>query len=107
MALIEIDTLTDGTAAYDERLELEGVEYILTFLWNVRRERWSFSITGLDGAAILTGATVSLGVPLNRRAVAGPPGLFVAVSLSENDDPPGLTDLGGRVSLLYVESEDS
>lgn len=105
MATLQIPTLTDGTTAYDERVELDGVEYLLTFLWNTRRERWSFSINGLDGADILTGQTVSLQVPLNRRAVGGPPGAFVAVSLTDNLDPPGLTELGERVVLLYIEAE--
>lgn len=104
MATLLIPTLTDGTQTYDHRAEIEGVEYILTFAWNARRDRWAFSITGLDGVPVLTGQTVSIGVPLNRRAVNGPPGVFMAVTVSADVEPPGLTELGGRVSLLYIEA---
>lgn len=104
--MIEIDTLTDGTTAYDQRTELDGVEYLLTFRWNDRRQRWAFSINGLDGSDILTGATVSLFIPLNRRAVAGPPGVFLALPESDTTDPPGLLELGARVKLLYLDVDD-
>ncbi len=107
MATLEVQTLTDGTLTYDHRAIIEGVEYLLTFQWNARRERWAFSINGLDAAPILTGQTVSLGIPLNRRAVGGPPGVFIAVSTSDNLEPPALTELGGRVRLLYVEAADA
>ncbi len=106
LAILEIPTLTDGSLTYDERVELDGVEYVLTFAWNARRERWAFSVNGLDGADILTGQTVSLGIILNRRAVAGPPGVFMAVSTSDDVAPPGLTDLGGRVRLLYLDASE-
>ncbi len=102
---IEIPTLTDGTTAYDQRVELDGEEWLLTFRWNPRIDRWFFSITGLDGVPRLTGAAVSLNIPLNRRAVSGPPGTFIALSES-GDDPPGLLDLGGRVKVYYVEKSD-
>jgi hypothetical protein len=50
--MIIIDTLTDGTVAYDQRTELDGEEYLLSFRWNERRARWAFSIAGLDGMGI-------------------------------------------------------
>lgn len=103
--MILIDTLTDGTTAYDQRVELDGEEWLLSFRWNSRIDRWFFSIDGLDGVPRLTGAAVSLAVPLNRRSVNGPPGVFVATSES-GDDPPGLLDLGGRVKLYYVEEAE-
>lgn len=103
MAILEIPTLTDGTTAYDQRVELDGEEWLVSFRWNSRVDRWFFSIDGLDGVPRLTGAAVSLDIPLNRRAVSGPPGQFFAISES-GDDPPGLLDLGGRVKLFYVEA---
>lgn len=103
MATLEIPTLTDGTLAYDQTVELEGVTYRFAFRFNVRRECWTFSIRGLDDTPILTGQVVSLSIPLNRRAVGGPPGRLFAISTA-GDEPPGLLDLGGRVRLVYVES---
>ena len=54
MAILQVKTLTDGTTAYDHRATIEGTEYLLTFLWNDRRERWAFSIAALDGTPIIT-----------------------------------------------------
>jgi len=101
----EINTLTDGTTAYDQRTELDGEEWLLTFRWNSRIDRWFLSITALDGTPVLTGVQVGLDVPLNRRAVGGPPGPIFATSFS-GDDPPGLLDLGDRVRLFYLEAAD-
>lgn len=106
MAVLEIPTLTDGTEAYDQRTELDGTEYVLTFKFNRRRERWVMSIDTPGGVPILTGQTVSLGIPLNRRQVAGPPGILLAVSENGDLTPPGLTDLGGRVKLLYADAAE-
>lgn len=103
--MILIDTLTDGTTAYDQRVELDGEEWLISFRWNSRIDRWFFSIDGLDGVPRLTGAAVSLNVPLSRRAVNGPLGEFIALSES-GDDPPGLLDLGARVKLYYLEAAD-
>jgi hypothetical protein len=102
--MIIIDTLTDGTVAYDQRTELDGEEYLLSFRWNERRARWAFSIAGLDGTGILTGQVVSLFVPLNRRAVGGPAGEFVAQPETDDHSPAGLLDLGARVKLVYLDA---
>jgi hypothetical protein len=98
-----IDTLTDGTQTYEQRTELDGQEYVLAFQWNDRRGLWAFGITGVDGTAHLTGQTVTLLVPLNRRAVGGPPGVFVAQPETDDHTPPGLLDLGARVKLVYLD----
>lgn len=105
MSLV-LPTLTDGTEAYDQRTQLEGVEYLFSFRYNLRRELWTFSIAALDGRAILTGQTVHVGVPLNRRAVRGPPGVFVAVSETNDLVPPMLHELGARVKLCYVPAAE-
>jgi len=97
-----LPTLTDGTEAYDQRTQLEGVEYLFSFRYNLRRELWTFSIAALDGAAILTGQTVHVGILLNRRAVQGPPGLFIAISETDDPSPPSLHELGARVKLCYL-----
>lgn len=106
MAIIEIPTLTDGTTAYDQRIELEGVEWLFSFQWNARVDRWFMSINALDGAPVLAGAGVPVGIRLNRRAVGGPPGDLIAVSETASLEPPGLLELGDRVRLYYVEAVD-
>lgn len=100
--MIRIDTLTDGTVAYEQRTELDGAEYLLAFQWNARRDRWALSITGLDGTDILTGQAIPLFTPLNRRAVGGPPGNLIAIPQTDDHAPAGLLDLGARVVLYYI-----
>jgi len=103
---LAIPTFTDGTEAYDQRTQLEGVEYLFQFRYNFRRELWTFSIQALDGTDILTGQTVHVNIPLNRRAVGGPPGLFLAISETDDLESPTLQELGDRVKLCYVTAAE-
>jgi hypothetical protein len=104
--MLVIPTLTDGTEAYDQRTQLEGVEYLFQFRYNFRRELWTFSLQALDGTDILTGQTVHVGIPLNRRAVGGPPGLFIAVSETDDIESPTFDELGARVKLVYLSAAE-
>lgn len=106
MSLLDIPTLTDGTEAYDQRTQLEGVEYLFAFRYNLRRELWTFSIEALDGTPILTGQTVHVGIPLNRRAVGGPPGILMAIAETDELDSPTLQELGARVKLCYLSAAE-
>lgn len=101
-----VPTLTDGTEAYDQRTQLEGVEYLFAFRYNLRRELWTFSIEALDGTPILTGQTVHVGIPLNRRAVGGPPGMLMAISETDDIESPTLHELGARVKLCYLTADE-
>ncbi len=101
-----IPTLTDGTEAYDQRTQLDGVEYSLQFRYNFRRELWTFSVVALDGTPLLMGQTVHVGIVLNRRAVGGPPGLLLAISETDDIASPGLTELGERIKLCYLTVDE-
>ena len=101
-----IDNLTDGTLAYEQRTELEGVDYILTFQFDARRERWLFGIRSIDSEDLLTGQVINPYIPLNRRAVGGPPGEFRAIPTDGTYDPVEFSDLGGRVLFWYSASDE-
>ncbi len=101
-----VPTFTDGTEAYDQRTQLEGVEYLFEFRYNLRRELWTFTMRALDGTPLLTGQTVHVGIPLNRRAVGGPPGLLMAISETDDINSPTLHELGGRVKLCYLTADE-
>ena len=96
----------NSVEAYDQRTQLEGVEYLFAFRYNLRRELWSFSIQALDGTPILTGQSVQVGIILNRRAVGGPPGMFMAISETDDIDPPLFHELGARVKLCYLTAAE-
>lgn len=107
MTITQLSTLTDGTQSYQQRTELDGEEWLFTFLYNLRRDRWTFSIQALDGTYVLTGQTVHLQIPLNRRAVQGPAGVLIALPEPGVVDPPGLHDLGEAVKLFYISADDA
>lgn len=106
MAFLEIPSLTDGTQSYTQRSEFDGEDYLVSFLYSLRRDRWVMSLQALDGTYVLTGQTVHLYVPLNRRAVGGPPGVLIALPEVGVVDPPGLHDLGAGVKLYYITADD-
>jgi hypothetical protein len=117
MALLEITTRTDGMPHYQQRVALEGVDYLFTFRFGQRRGAWVFDLATLDGIAIVTGQLVLAGGQdlLRRSAVPEkPPGtLFAWNTVAPPKDVggefalPGLYDLGGpdgRCRLYYLES---
>ncbi len=106
MSVQQIPTLSDGTTSYRERVRLEGEDWLFDFVFNARRERWSVSILSLDGASVLTGQPVVCGLPLLQRAQGGPPGQLSAISSDGTFEAPGLRELGNRVGLFYVSSDD-
>ncbi len=106
MSLTVIPTLTDGTTAYRIRLRLEEQDWLFDFVYSARRDRWCMSILTLDGAPVLTGQMVVCGPPLLARAQGGPPGQIVATSADGTYRAPGLRELGNRVIVQYVSSDD-
>jgi hypothetical protein len=107
MSLIAIPTLTDGSPAYRQRVRLDGQDWLLDFVFNGRSGFWALTLLNLDGEALLTGQAVVCGLPLLRRCLTGgPPGQLWAVPLDETFEPPGLTELGARVMLVYISEDD-
>lgn len=106
MSLLQVPTLTDGSPAYRQRTRLDGQEWTLDFVFNAREGRWALSIIDLDGNSVVTGQPIVCGLNLLTRAIAGPPGLLIAIAEDEGLEAPGLTELGGRVTLWYVDISD-
>ncbi|MCK9603308.1 MAG: hypothetical protein M0R66_03000 [Candidatus Omnitrophica bacterium] len=107
MATVEIFADSSGTQhAYSQVSRLDGADYLITLLWNTRTEHWTISLETAAGVSVLSGRVVSCGVNLLRGStVTGrPPGALVAVPLDRSIEHPGLTDLGARVRLWYVEA---
>lgn len=107
MSLTQIPTRIDGTPAYRQRVRLDQQDWLIDFVWNHRTQRWAFSLLDLDGSAVLTGQGVACGFNLLNRAQGGPPGQLVAFSTDGTFEAPGLQELGDRVRLIYVSSDDS
>jgi hypothetical protein len=113
MAILELQTLTDGTPHYTFRTQLEGTDYQFTFRFGTRRGVWVFDLATVDGDDIVVGQVVTIGRDLLKRSASAfkPPGLLWAWNISRQEsggafELPGLTDLGpdGRCRLYYTES---
>lgn len=107
MAIRVINTDSE-LSSYTQRTILDGREYLLTFQWNQRLAKWTLSLADQDGVSIADGLLLVADFPINRRLTdrRAPPGLIIPMDTSESGLDPGLTDLGDRVLLIYVDVED-
>lgn len=100
--------IDSSSPSFSIEVTLEGQSYLLDFHWNERAEGWFFSISDLIGVSLLAGMRLVVGFPMTARYKSEllPPGVFVALDTSGADLDPGISDLGSRVVLQYVESSD-
>ena len=98
-----------GEPLYNERVRLEGRDYIFRFDWLGRENRFHLSIYDQDQNPLLLGIKVVANWTLTTRHLfnAGlPPGTLIAMDLEEGGEPPILSDFGTRVRLFYYASDE-
>jgi hypothetical protein len=92
------------------RVALDGTVYLVGVRWNDRGACWSLDLSSEDGSPLAQGLAVrNAGMPINSqlRTRAGfPPGLLLAVPASEPNVDAAMSELGGRVRIVYVEAAD-
>lgn len=96
---------TPGEPHYTQRTRLDGKDYNLEFLWNVREARWYLSLSDDAGTLILAGLKLMTNVGLLAAYHADPnvpPGELAVVS-KVSTAPAGLYELGLglRCELTY------
>lgn len=98
--MVTIPIPLPGTPLFDERVTLDGVDYVLTFDWHQREERWYLTVADSNGAVITAGIKLVPDWPLYQRETLpnSPKGNF----LSTGPLPPDLASFGLRTFLLYV-----
>ena len=96
------------SAHYGFTTELDGVSYGFEFRWNVRDAAWYMTVLTGEDEIIVTGVKVVVDLPLAVRCKDArmPPGRFLAYDTSGQQLNPGLTDLGERVQLSYLDSDE-
>lgn len=109
---IPVPTTTDP---FSQQVELDGLIYDLTFLWNSRDSHWSLTIARSDvvlirGIKLITINALASGLePDNdllyqfRRIEDMPPGKLYIQDLDGLDRDPDGTTFGDRVILIYEE----
>lgn len=107
---LTIPTKTDGTQAYSVTVPLEGVAFGFFFSWNARGSYWAVSVSDAAGNPLVRRIARAGSVFFARhRALnpnAFPAGDIFVKDTSGQDLDPGLTDLGGRVQLVYLTSDE-
>ncbi len=110
MAILQIDTGLAQTSKYfDQLTQLEGVEYLFTFLWSDREGCWYVELGDQDGNPIASGVRLVLGASLLRRFTDTrlPPGLLTLVDYTGTGfDLASPGDLGVGYQLMYLTSDD-
>lgn len=100
--------LRTDVSHYSFEIELDSRLFGFEFRWNTRDAAWFINVFDGDGVLLRAGIKVVLGLPLMARAVSPdfPSGELLAVDTTDSGVEAGLSDLGARVQLLYVEAAD-
>lgn len=90
-------------------MELDGATYKIEMLWSDRDESWSCSLFTGEDAPLVLGRKVVLGLPLFERFKDArlPPGKLIAIDTSSDRREAGLSDLGRRVQLVYLDASEA
>lgn len=95
---------------YSQTSELNGVDYLLVFLYNQREGAYYLSLKTEDGVEIVSGLKLVCNTPLlaYHRSANTPPGELMVLSSVETDEsPPDVGELGpDRRCLLYYLPTD-
>lgn len=98
---------TQPTPAYfTENIALDGVNYILLFIYNDRTSTWDMQIQDANGNPLCSNIPMVSDYPLNYRMALGqipgmPPGLLVVLDDTGQNRDPDNTNFGQGVNLYY------
>jgi len=109
MTIRDLPTFQDGRGHIYYSIILEGVLYNVKLDRNARDERWYISIhdssdlpiEGCISRKLVTNWKILIGATVDER----PPGEIYTSSADHVD--PGLLELGARVAVYYLESENA
>jgi hypothetical protein len=94
---------------YEQTTQLDGIEYLMSFLWADRESAWYLSIYDQNQNQIALCIRLVVSSPLLKRFVDPrlPPGLLFCCDMTGNGvDIEESTDLGTRVLLAYATVDE-
>lgn len=94
--------------AWRQRVVLDGQAYFLTVQYNLRTDRYSFSMADANQDPVVEGRTILCRRNLLRRTSKfnGPPGVLMALDWSGQHKPPMSTNFGREVTLIYIPEDE-
>ena len=89
--------------AYNYIVQLDGVQFQLTFTYNDRMSKWFLAIADASGNPLVAEVPVQVNYPMfDRYKVAGlPAGTLFAFDTANTNTDPTRYELGDRVRLYY------
>lgn len=107
MATVQLPTRV-SLPSYRYRIDLDGVTYVLDFIYNSRMEKWLVQVEDEEGNVLVAHVPIIVDWNLFGRFVQEtmPSGIIAAYDSSGNQEDPGRFDLGARVKMVYQEASD-
>jgi hypothetical protein len=90
---------------FEEKVTLDGIEYLFRFLWSDRAGSWYVSVMETDGTEIVMGRRVVIGYPLfdGYQDTRLPDGITIALDIEGSGiEIEAQDELGERVRVVYV-----
>jgi len=92
---------------YSFEVELDGLQFTMTLLWNVINLAWYMSIADADGVMVVEGVRLVEGPIMWRfKDSRMPPGQFVMLDTTGAQRDAFYEDLGKRNLLLYYTAAE-
>lgn len=103
-----IISIQPGVPSFRQRVALDGAEFLLQFAWNQRSAKWYLSVYDTSETPLALNLKVVADWPLTRLITDERmfPGEVFALDTTGEGIDPGLSDLGARVKLIYIDAAD-
>jgi hypothetical protein len=107
VATVQIPTRID-LGIYRMTVDLDGVSFVLRFVFNEREGFWYFDLADANDLPIRSGIKVVTGFSLTRliRDLRRPPGEITVVDTTGQDREAELENLGDEILMNYTEAAD-
>lgn len=107
---LQIINRYSNALAWRATIPIEGVEYVFDFYWSTRETKWYLSLYNQDNTPLALWMALNVSTaPLRRFRSQDniPPGmLLVCDTTGQGEEMTAPEDLGERVILGYITSDD-
>lgn len=105
MAIVKIPTPRNSTPLASQITTLDGKDYVFTFDWIGREQKWYLKIADADGIELISGIRLVVNIPLIETLASdsAPPGELLL--LTSNSADPTIDTLQDAEFLYLSEDE--